>query len=107
MQGLLIGDGRPSGRGGRIPVVEPATGEVFEEVGAASVQDLEEAVAAAKKVFPAWAALTPFARGELLFRFADLVRQHSEELAVLEARNVGGNPALLRWRRRQVFWPHH
>lgn len=102
MKGLLIGDRRPQGRGGRIAVVEPATGAVFDEVGAASAADLEEAVAAAKEAFPSWAALTPYARGELLFRFAELARDHAEELARLEARNVGKPIGDARWEANHV-----
>ncbi len=96
MQRLLIGDRRLPGQG-VIRVLEPARGEPFDEVAAAGPADLEAAVAAAKAAYPTWAALTAVARADVLFRFADLVRAHGEELAVLEARNVGKPIGDARW----------
>jgi acyl-CoA reductase-like NAD-dependent aldehyde dehydrogenase len=101
MQRLLIGDRRPVGQGA-IHVIEPARGEPFEEVAAAGPGDLEAAVAAAKAAYPAWAALTSVARADLLFRFADLVRAHGEELARLEARNGGKPIGDARWEAAHV-----
>ncbi len=102
MHGLLIGDRRPPGRGKPLAIVEPATGQVFEEVGAGTAADLEEAVATARAAFPDWSCLTAFQRGELLFRFADLVFAHREELARIEARNVGKPIADARWEANHV-----
>ena len=85
-----------------IPVIEPATGAPFDEVAAASLGDLDAAVAAAKAAFPAWSALTATARADVLFRFADLVRVHAEELAVLEARNAGKPIGDARWEANHV-----
>lgn len=96
MRPLLIGDGRPAGQG-VISVIEPARGEVFDEVAAAGPADLDAAVAAANAAFPGWAQLTAVARAEILFRFADVVRAHADELAVLEARNVGKPIGDARW----------
>lgn len=96
MHPLLIGDRRPTGQS-VIRVIEPALGEPFDEVAAAGPSDLEAAVTAAKAAYPTWAALTPVARAEVLFRFADVVRAHAEELAVLEARNVGKPIGDARW----------
>jgi betaine-aldehyde dehydrogenase len=96
MHALLIGERRPSGKGA-IEVVDPARGEVFDEVAAAGAEDLEAAVGAAKAAYPDWSRLTPVARAEVLFRFADLVRAHMEELALLEARNVGKPIGDARW----------
>ena len=101
MQGLLIAGERPSGAGA-IAVVEPATGAPFAEVAAAGPRDLDAAVAAAKAAFPAWSALTAVARADVLFRFADVVRAHAEELAVLEARNVGKPIGDARWEANHV-----
>jgi betaine-aldehyde dehydrogenase len=96
MHPLLISDRRPLGRGG-IAVIEPARGTVFDEVAAAGPDDLEAAIAAARAAYPAWAGRTPVDRGEVLFRFADHVRAHAEELAALEARNVGKPIGDARW----------
>ena len=101
MQSLLIGDRRPAGQG-VIRVTDPSRGEPFAEVASAGLADLEAAVAAARAAFPAWAARTAVARAEILFKFADLVRAHAEELAVLEARNVGKPIGDARWEANHV-----
>ena len=101
MRPLLIADRRPAGQG-VIRVIEPGTGVPFDEVAAAGPGDLDAAVAAAHAAFPAWAQRTAVARAEILFRFADLVRAHAEELAVLEARNVGKPIGDARWEANHV-----
>ena len=70
-------------------VIEPATEKVLAEVAEASVDDADRAVARAKAAYPAWRAVTPFDRGQLLRRFAAAVETDAEKLAQLEARNVG------------------
>jgi betaine-aldehyde dehydrogenase len=101
MRNLLIADRRPAGQGA-IRVIEPAKGEPFEEVAAAGLADLDAAVRAAKAAQPAWGARTAFARAEILFKYADLVRAHAEELALLEARNVGKPIGDARWEANHV-----
>jgi acyl-CoA reductase-like NAD-dependent aldehyde dehydrogenase len=70
-------------------VVNPATEETIAELPEATVEDADRAVAAAKRAFPAWRAVTPADRGRLLRRLATLVEDNAEELALLETRNVG------------------
>jgi len=101
MRNLLIADRRPAGAGA-IRVIEPAKGEPFEEVAAAGPAELDAAVLAAKRAFPAWAGRTAFQRAEVLFAFADRVRAHAEELARLEARNVGKPIGDARWEANHV-----
>jgi acyl-CoA reductase-like NAD-dependent aldehyde dehydrogenase len=72
-----------------IEVVEPATERVLAEVPRAGVAEVDEAVARAREAFPAWRALTPATRAALLYALADALDAAREELAVLEARNVG------------------
>ena len=72
-----------------IQVVEPATEQVMAEVPRAGVEDVDAAVARAKEAFPAWRALTPERRAEVLHGLADALEAHGEDLAVLEARNAG------------------
>jgi len=72
-----------------VKVIEPATEEVLAEVAEAGVEDADLAVGRAKAAFPAWRAVTPGDRAKLLRRFAAAVADHSEDLATLEARNVG------------------
>ena len=77
--------------GTAIPTRDPATGAVIDEVGTASRADVDAAVAAARAALtaPAWAGLLPVQRAALLFRLADLIDRHHEELAQLETRDQG------------------
>jgi acyl-CoA reductase-like NAD-dependent aldehyde dehydrogenase len=72
-----------------LAVVEPATEATLAELDHAGVQDTDAAVARAKASFPAWRAVAPGDRARLLRTIADAIAARSEELAVLEARNVG------------------
>ena len=74
---------------GTIRVVEPATEKVLAELKEASVEDADQAVARAKAAYPAWKAVTPKDRANLMRRIATAIDKHREELAQLEARNVG------------------
>ncbi len=59
------------------------------EVARAGVEEVDEAVAHAKEALPAWRALAPGARAQMLRALAETLADHLEELAVLEARNAG------------------
>ena len=72
-----------------IAVVEPATEQVMAEVPRAGVEETDAAVAAAKAAFPSWRAISPAERAQHLRALADAVEAQAEELATLEARNVG------------------
>ena len=72
-----------------LDVVDPATHEVIQTVARAAAQDVDDAVAAARRAFPAWAATNPSERGTLLRRWADLIMAEVEDLAATEARDVG------------------
>jgi aldehyde dehydrogenase (NAD+) len=68
---------------------DPATAEVLASVGSATPDEVDDAVAAAKRAAPEWAALAPSRRGTLLRRLADLVRRDADVLARLETRDTG------------------
>jgi betaine-aldehyde dehydrogenase len=72
-----------------LKVVEPATEEVLAELSHAGVDETDAAVARAKAAFPAWRAIAPRERARLLRRVAAAVEERGEQLARLEARNVG------------------
>ena len=72
-----------------ISVIEPATELVLAEVPRAAAEDVDAAVASAKSALPAWRAISPAARADVLRALARAVEQHHEELALLEARNAG------------------
>ena len=62
-----------------------ATGEVQAEVGLAGPDDVDAAVAAARRAQPAWAALGADGRRTVLLAFADLLDEHRDEAAELGA----------------------
>src|SRR5205823_12711568 len=72
-----------------LTVIEPATEAVLEEIPRAGVEEADAAVARAKAALPAWRAMAPADRARLLHRLTDAIEAQQEELAVLEARNVG------------------
>jgi betaine-aldehyde dehydrogenase len=72
-----------------LSVIEPATEAVLGEVPRAGVQETDEAVARAKAALPAWRGVEPGARAQVLRALAEMLADHHEELAVLEARNAG------------------
>jgi len=70
-------------------VHNPATGEVLARVAEGGPEDVRRAVDAAAAAYEQWGALSPVSRGRVMHRFANLVEEHAEELALLECRNVG------------------
>src|SRR5438132_4187946 len=70
-------------------VINPATGQVIARIADGSKDDVNAAVAAAKKALPAWKALTPHARSRYLYAIARGVQKHSRLLAVLESIDNG------------------
>jgi 1-pyrroline dehydrogenase len=75
--------------GETMEVVNPATGESIAEVPSGTAEDVERAVEAAKRAWAGWSTKTPKDRSELLLKLADLIDEHTDELAELESRNVG------------------
>jgi acyl-CoA reductase-like NAD-dependent aldehyde dehydrogenase len=72
-----------------LKVLEPATETTLAEVPEAGVEETDRAIARATEAFPAWRAITPADRAGLLRRMAAAIEERSEDLATLEARNVG------------------
>src|SRR5437763_9560761 len=86
---FIGGEFADSVSGETMEVIAPATGEVIAEVPRCNADDVDRAVEAAKKVLPGWLDKTPKERSELLHRLADVIDEHTEELAQLESLNVG------------------
>jgi aldehyde dehydrogenase (NAD+) len=68
---------------------DPSTGETIAEVAKGNRDDVEAAVAAARKAFPAWQALSSHERARYLYALARQVQKHSRRLAVLETMDNG------------------
>ncbi|MCP4958212.1 MAG: aldehyde dehydrogenase family protein, partial [Actinomycetia bacterium] len=79
----------PSIDGATDAVINPATGSVLGQVASSSAADVDAAVQAAADAFPAWSAMTPRGRSEILHRVADVVEENVAELSQLECENVG------------------
>uniref|UniRef100_A0A673C2E0 10-formyltetrahydrofolate dehydrogenase n=1 Tax=Sphaeramia orbicularis TaxID=375764 RepID=A0A673C2E0_9TELE len=71
--------------------INPTDGSVICKVSYASVGDVDRAVAAAKEAFDngPWGKMNPRDRGSLLFKLADLMEEHQEELATIESIDSG------------------
>ncbi|MFZ2469924.1 MAG: aldehyde dehydrogenase [Parvibaculum sedimenti] len=67
----------------------PVDGSHLADVAAAGKAEVDEAVAAARKAFPAWAALGPKGRLPYLKRFAEGIRARAAELAAVETMDNG------------------
>ncbi len=85
---LLIG-GKLVAGDATMPVINPATGAEFAHAPRASKAQLDEAVAAAKRAFPGWAATSVEDRRAVLRAIADRVEAASDELAPLLVRENG------------------
>ncbi|MDO4637892.1 MAG: CoA-acylating methylmalonate-semialdehyde dehydrogenase [Lautropia sp.] len=73
----------------RQPVYNPATGQQTAEVLLAEKADIDQAVAAARAAFPAWAAMPSVRRTRILMRFLNLLNQHHDALALAITREHG------------------
>jgi 1-pyrroline dehydrogenase len=86
---LVGGEFVDAADGGTAEIINPATGETIAEVPQGTEADVDRAVEAAKKAWPEWKETTPQERSEILLKLADLIDEHTEELAEIESRNVG------------------
>ncbi|AWK07817.1 aldehyde dehydrogenase [Streptomyces spongiicola] len=80
-----------------LDVLNPATEEVIATVPGADAADVDAAVRRAARAQRAWAAAAPADRARLLRRFAAVVDDHIEELALLEVREAGHTLGNARW----------
>jgi 1-pyrroline dehydrogenase len=87
---FIDGKWTPGTGGGDQEIVNPATGKVIAHVPKGSEEDVNRAVAAARKAFDGgWSDTTPRDRSERLIKLAEVVEEHGDELAKLESENVG------------------
>jgi len=71
--------------------ISPRDGTVLAHVASGQAEDVDAAVLAARRAFEdgRWSSVSPRTRKGVMLRFAELVREHSEELALLESLDVG------------------
>jgi acyl-CoA reductase-like NAD-dependent aldehyde dehydrogenase len=91
--GRLLIDGQWTDGSGKFDTINPATGEVLTQIAAASPADVDRAVEAARRAFDnrtgPWRKMSASERGRLIWRLADLVETHIDELAELETVDNG------------------
>ncbi len=90
--GIFIdGEFRPATSGATFDSVNPATGELIAPVSAGDAADVDAAVASARAAFEAgsWSRVSATHRKKVLQRLAELINQHSHELAVLDSLDMG------------------
>jgi betaine-aldehyde dehydrogenase len=72
------------------PVLNPATGEELARAPKSTPEDVDRAVRAARQAFEGgWSQTTPAQRGQALLAIADVLEEHGDEIARLEALNAG------------------
>ena len=89
---LLIGGKWVAAKSGKtFETINPATEEVLALVAEGDKADVDEAVKAARKAFEEgkWSKIGPHQRARYLFKIADLIDQHADELAELETLDNG------------------
>ena len=80
---IIAGREVVSSSGRTSPVFDPATGEVTAQVGLATTDEVDQAVAAAAEAFGPWRATSLARRTAIMYRFRDLLDKHKEDMAAL------------------------
>ena len=88
---LIGGEWQGSHSGKTFPTINPATEEVIAQVAEADSADVDRAVAAARRAFDdgPWRTMSASERGGLMYKLADLIETHKDELARLETLDNG------------------
>jgi acyl-CoA reductase-like NAD-dependent aldehyde dehydrogenase len=88
---LIGGQWVEAASGKAFETIDPSTGEVLARVAEGDSEDINRAVTAARKAFESgpWPKMTPSQRGRLLWKVAELIEQHADELAQLETLDNG------------------
>lgn len=88
---LINGNWVSASSGATIPTISPIDGQAFTTIAAAGTEDVDLAVAAAKKSFDAgvWSSRSPDERKKVLLSIANIIEKHALELAVMGVRDNG------------------
>jgi len=91
MQKHFIGGHWVAGSDGRtLPVVDPSTGEVFDELARGNADDIDRAIRAARAALAGpWGRMNATERGRILMKMSELILARHEALARLESRDTG------------------
>jgi len=88
---FIDGEFRDAKGGETFATVNPATEEAIAEVASATVDDVDAAVAAARRAYESgpWAEMSARERGRIIWRIGELLRENVEEVAILETLDNG------------------
>ena len=86
---VIDGEERGAAAGETFPKLNPATGATICQVARSRAADVTRAIAAARRAQPAWSALTPVRRGDLLREAALIMRARQDEIARIVAAETG------------------
>jgi betaine-aldehyde dehydrogenase len=89
LQNFIDGEFVDAADGATEEVTNPANGEAIAEMPLSTEEDVNRAVAAAKRAFGEWSVTPPGERAGALLKLADLIEEHADELADLEAADAG------------------
>jgi betaine-aldehyde dehydrogenase len=89
LQNFIDGEFVDAADGATEEVTNPANGEAIAEMPLSNEEDVNRAVAAAKRAFDSWSTTTPGERATALLKLADLIEEHADELADLESADAG------------------
>lgn len=92
----IAGERRASAAAERLPVSDPASGQVYADCPRGHGMDVEAAVIAAEAAFPAWSGLKPSERARWLNRLADAIEARADEFTACESRDTGKPLPLVR-----------
>ena len=79
----------PPGGAETLPVYNPATGEVIDQVPLSGSDEVDAAVRAAASAYESWSRTAVMERVRLMFRYKALLEEHFEELAAIVTRHHG------------------
>jgi aldehyde dehydrogenase (NAD+) len=89
VSGVFVDNARRAGAGGRLPLIDPSTGEEFAAVDCGSVVDVSLAVSAARAAAGAWAASAPLERARLCARIGRLILDRADSLVEIGVHDAG------------------
>jgi aldehyde dehydrogenase (NAD+) len=103
-QMLIDGKWVDAASGKRFQTHNPATGELLATVAEGDAEDINHAVAAARRAFEGpWSKVKPYDRQALLLKLADLVEANFDELSALDTLDMGAPISRTRGTKRRVL----
>jgi betaine-aldehyde dehydrogenase len=71
------------------PILNPANAQVIAQAPLSGAEDVNQAVAAARRAFDGWATTTPGERALAMLKLADAIEEHADEISEIESDNAG------------------